>query len=463
MPKQIPHLPFLLYVCIASALGGFVWGFDAIVISGTISQVKEQFSIASQIEGLFVSSGLIGAVIGAAAAGYLSDRFGRARNLVLASVLMWLSAVASGFAWSIESLIVARWLGGIGVGIAGMVCPLYISELSPAHLRGRMVTVFQFAITIGILVALVSNAWLHGLAEKVGASDPEGFWKWFLVEDTWRSMFASELVPGTLFLVLSLGLPESPRWLVKSGHVDQAGVILGKVLKVGAEEELQAIEQAVQSEKSGKARYVDVFATKYRKSLIVAVMLAVFAQFSGINVVFYYGPSILEKAGFELGGALGGFATIGFCNMLFTIVAIAVVDRLGRRPLMIVGTVGAIVCLCGIGLYLESESFGLLIALICGFVAFFAFSLGPIKFIFASEIFPTSIRAHAVSVVVLSVWLADALLGQFFPLLRDSFGANVTFFIFAVILVPQIWMVWKHMPETAGRSLEEIEAWWKGR
>ena len=457
---QKAHLPFLMYISITSALGGFLWGFDAIVISGTIDAVKSQFELTSLLEGLFVSSGLVGAVIGSALAGWLSDRFGRSRNLILAAALLLISAFGSGFASSIQFLIIARWIGGLGVGISAMVCPLYISEISPAHLRGRLVTVFQFAITIGIVVALFNNVALHRFAKYMTQQVQEAsFAKWFIVDQTWRAMFATELIPGIIFLGLVLTLPRSPRWLIKSGRFEPAQKVLNRIFIEGGEQEFRQIRQTIAEEDSSSRRFIDVFDPRYRKALFVAVALAVFAQFSGINVVFYYGTSLLEDAGFKSDSALSGTAVIGFFNMIFTVIAMWLVDKLGRRKLMQVGTIGAIGCLAGIGAMFSGAS-GTLIVLMCGFVACFAFSLGPVKFIFASEIFPTNIRSHAMSIVVLSMWLADTLVGQFFPMLRDSVGPSATFFIFAGILVPQIFMVWKLMPETAGKSLEEIESWY---
>ncbi len=455
-----PNILYLSFICLSSALGGFLWGFDAIVISGTISSVKTQFALSSGMEGLFVSSGLIGAVIGSALAGWLSDRFGRSRNLVLAAALMFISALGSGLAPTIEWLILARWIGGLGVGISAMVCPLYISEISPSHLRGSLVTAFQFAITIGILVALLSNAALFGWAQKMGEHLQPGFWKRFFVDETWRAMFAAEMIPGLFYFSMVFVVPESPRWLMKIGRSDQAKGILLRIFREGAEQEAQEIQDTIAQEKATRGRYADLLDVRYRKYLIVAILLAVFAQFSGINVVFYYGPSILEEAGFEIGGALSGFATIGFFSMIFTMVSVWLVDKLGRRTLMQIGTIGAIMCLVGIGLSMSGNPGALLIALICGFVACYAFSLGPIKFIFASEIFPTNIRSHAMSAVILALWLADTIVGQIFPMLRDHVGASGTFFIFAAILLPQIAMVWKWMPETAGRSLEDIERWY---
>ena len=454
-----PHLPFLVFICIASALGGLLWGFDAIVISGTISSVKLQFALSPAMEGFFVSSGLLGAVFGSGLSGWLSDKFGRSRNLLLAAVLMLLSAIGSAWATNIELLVFARWLGGLGVGISAMVCPLYISEISPTHLRGRLVTMFQFAITLGIMIALFNNYFLHQWAASVADTAAEGsFMQWFVADETWRAMFASELVPGLFFLVLAALLPESPRWLVKVGRHEQAGKVLNRIFRNGAKQELETIKQTVAKESATQTNFLDVFSQKYRKPLIIAMLLAAFAQFSGINVVFYYGTSMLEDAGLKADGALSGMAVIGFCNMIFTTIAMAFVDKVGRRKLLQFGTIGAIGCLAGIGASFNSGANTMLIVLMCAFVAFFAFSLGPIKFIFASEIFPTNIRSHAMAIVILTMWATDTIVGQFTPSLREAVGPAVTFFIFAAILVPQIFMVWKWMPETAGRSLEEIEA-----
>jgi SP family arabinose:H+ symporter-like MFS transporter len=453
-----PHLPFLMFICVASALGGLLWGFDAIVISGTINPVKLKFALSPGWEGFFVSSGLLGAVIGSALSGWLSDRFGRSRNLLLAAVLLWLSALGSALANSIGFLAFARWVGGLGVGISAMVCPLYISEISPTHLRGRLVTTFQFAITLGIMIALFNNFGLHQWAASLSESAAEGsFIKWFVVDETWRAMFASELVPGMVFLVMAAMLPESPRWLVKNGRHEKAGQVLSRIFRNGAKEELEVITATVAAEGADRKRFSDVFQQRYRKPLIIAMLLAAFAQFSGINVVFYYGTSMLESAGLKADSALSGMAVIGFCNMIFTTIAMAFVDRLGRRMLLQAGTVGAIACLVGIGSSFSTGANTALIVLMCTFVAFFAFSLGPIKFIFASEIFPTNIRSHAMSIAILTMWLTDTLVGQFTPALRDGVGPAGAFFIFAAILVPQIFLVWKVMPETAGRSLEEIE------
>lgn len=220
------------------------------------------------------------------------------------------------------------------------------------------------------------------------------------------------------------------------------------------------IRETITKEKASEKRFVDVLQKRYRKPLIIAMLLATFSQFSGINVVFYYGTSMLETAGLKSDSALSGMAVIGLFNMIFTVIAMGFVDKLGRRRLLQIGTIGAIACLAGIGASFGTGENAMLIAIMCTFVAFFAFSLGPIKFIFASEIFPTNIRSHAMSIAILTMWATDTLVGQFTPALREGIGPSGTFFVFAAILVPQIFLVWKVMPETAGRSLEEIETWY---
>ncbi len=460
--EQVIHkadILFLSYISLASALGGFLWGFDAIVISGTITPVKKLFSLSPGWEGFFVSSGLIGSVMGSALAGHLSDRLGRSRNLALAALLMLISALGCAWSNSIELLTFFRWLGGLGIGISAMVCPLYISELSPAHLRGRLIALFQFSVTIGIVAALFSNICVNKWADSMaGSSQPGDFLKWFLIDNTWRTMFAVEMIPGVFFLLMALTLPESPRWLIRNNKKERALKVLKSIFPHDAQTVYADICQTIAKESQVKSKISDLLNHRYRKPLFVAIMLAVFAQFSGINVVFYYGPTLLEQAGFNLGGALSGVAMIGICNVIFTLIAIWLVDKIGRKMLLQIGTVGAIGCLVGIGSMIDKGNPDtMLITLICGFVAFFAFSLGPIKFIFAAEIFPTNIRSRAISAVIFAMWLADTLVGQFFPILRDGVGASATFYIFAGILIPQIYMVWRMMPETAGRSLEEIE------
>jgi len=452
---------YLTFLSVVSALGGLLFGFDTAVISGTITTLKAQFALSSIMEGWLVSSALFGCAIGAALAGALSDRWGRKPVLLLSGLLFAVCSVGCALAWNIDVLISFRLIGGLGVGLTSMVSPLYISEISPPRLRGRMVTLFQFAITIGICLALVSNTWLQRLSSAYAGSGGRGLFHWTVVEQVWRSMFSMELLPSVLLIVLCLVIPETPRWLAKVGRVDLAMAVLTKVSGRSVAEKEMAEIQGTIAEESGSV--MQLFRPGLRKALFVALFLAIVSELSGITVVLYYGPGILEKAGFSLGEALGGFVSIGLVNVLFTIVAIWLMDIVGRRPLLFVGNAGAFLALATVGyLFQTNHTEGLLlVGMMCLFVACFAFSMGPIKWVVMSEIFPTKIRGRAMAITTLAVWMTDGVYSKLFPIVRESLGVPGSFFIFAGVLIPQFFFIWKVMPETKGRTLEEIERSWQ--
>lgn len=450
---------YLTFLCVVSALGGLLFGFDTVVISGTLTALRTQFALGPAMEGWLVSSALLGCAIGAVAAGSLADRMGRKPVLLLSGALFVACSVGCMLAGNFDVLIWARLIGGLGVGLASMVSPLYISEISPAHLRGRMVTLFQFAITVGICLALFSNAGLQHLS-LLGGGTPGSFYQRIVVEHVWRAMFGMELIPSVLFTVLCLFVPEAPRWLVKAGRSQEAGRILARIggSRV-AEKELREIETTIRTSTGSLAQ---ILRPGLRKALFISLFLAIVSELSGVTVVFYYGPDILERSGVSLGQALGGFAVIGLTNVLFTIVAIWLMDIAGRRLLLFVGTAGAAASLAAVGVLFHSghSQGALIVAMLCSFIACFAFSMGPIKWVVMSEIFPTRIRGRAVAIATLAVWVTDGVYNQFFPLLRSRLGISGTFFMFAAFLVPQLLFVWKVMPETKGRTLEEIERSW---
>jgi sugar porter (SP) family MFS transporter len=462
-PPRIPtegSIFYLTFLSIVAALGGLLFGFDTVVISGTLPPLKVQFALSAAMEGWLVSSALLGCALGAAAAGTLSDRFGRKLLLLASGWLFVLCSVGCAVAWNIDVLIGSRLIGGVGVGVASMVCPLYISEISPPRLRGRLVTLFQFAITIGICLALFSNAWLQGLSVRHAATQGSGLFQWMVVEQVWRGMFGMELFPSLLFTALCFLIPETPRWLTKAERAGEAMQILVKVSgRAVAEREMAEIQETLAEESGSLAQ---LFAPGLRKALFVALFLAIVSELSGITVILYYGPGILEKGGFSLGAAVGGFVSIGLVNVLFTVIAIWLMDTVGRRPLLFSGTVGAFVSLATIGfLFRTGRTEGpLVVGMLCLFVACFAFSMGPIKWVVMSEIFPTSIRGRAMAIATLAVWCTDGIYNQLFPIVRDSLGVPGSFFIFAAVLAPQLFFVWKVMPETKGRTLEEIERSW---
>lgn len=454
---------YLTFVCVVAALGGLLFGFDTVVIGGTVTAVKKQFLLDQWLEGLFVASALIGCMAGSLFAGPLSDAAGRKKVLILSSVLFLATGLGCTFAWDKWSLLTFRFIGGMGIGVASMVCPLYISEISPAKVRGRMVTLFQFAITIGICICLFSNAAMEWLSRHGTPGAGAGLYQWIVVDQVWRSMFLMAVLPAIFFAALTLFIPESPRWLAKAGLEDHARDILTRISGVAAaEQSLVEIRQAI-AEETG--RLADLFRSGVRKALFVAVFLSLVSELSGVTVVLYYGPDILNNAGVRLSDALGGFVIIGVVNMMFTIIALWLMDHAGRRPLLFWGTLGCSAVLAAIGLLFATQRTqgGLLVALICLFFAFFAFSLGPIKWVMMSEIFPTKIRGRAIAIATTAVWLADSFLNYFFPWARENWGPAVCFFLFAAVLVPQLFFVWLAMPETKSRTLEEIERSWMKR
>jgi sugar porter (SP) family MFS transporter len=454
------NVTYLTFVCVVSALGGLLFGFDTAVISGTLTSLKAQFALGAAMEGWLVSCALLGCAIGAIVAGSLADRFGRKFVLLLSGLLFVLCSIGCMAAWSLNVLIWSRLIGGLGVGLASMVSPLYISEISPPHLRGRMVTLFQFAITIGICLALFSNAGLQRLASAGASGDSAGFYQHAFGDQVWRAMFGMELIPAILFTALCFLIPEAPRWLVKVNRSAEAMSVLARVGGAAlAQRELEEIEAAIATASGSMAQ---LFKRGLRKALFVSLFLAIASELSGITVVFYYGPDILEKSGLSLGKALGGFTSIGLVNVIFTIVAIWLMDIAGRRLLLFVGTVGAILSLTVVGILFRTghtQGF-MIVVMLCSFVACFAFSMGPIKWVIMSEIFPTRIRGRAMAIATLAVWVTDIVYNQFFPMLRNRLGVSGSFFMFSAVLIPQLFFIWKIMPETKGRTLEEIESAW---
>ena len=453
-------IAFLLSVSSVAALGGFLFGYDTAVISGTIPLVKVKFGLSAVWEGWFVSSALVGCIAGVSVAGVLSDKFGRKKTLLLSALLFCISAIGCAGAPTYTILILYRFLGGIGVGVASMVSPLYISEISPPHIRGRMVTLYQFAITIGILSAYFINALLLGLSSNPVTTGGAGMMNRIIYEEVWRGMFGSETLPAMIFFLLLLFIPESPRWLTIRGKESVAEQILGKIAGGAvAKREISEIKETITMEKEPLKQFLH---PGLRLALILGVSIAVLSQLSGINAIIYYGPRILNDAGFKLGDALGGQVVIGIVNVLFTLIAIWKIDKLGRRKLLIFGATGAMLSHLVIGfLFFNSLTGGyLLLIFILFFIACFAFSYGPVTWVILSEIYPTRIRGRAMAIATLSLWAANAVLGQLVPWLLENIKPFGTFWMFAFFCLPIILIAWKVLPETKGKSLEEIEKYW---
>ena len=440
-------------------MGGLLFGFDMAVISGVLPFVKEQFSLSAAAEGWFVSSALVGCIIGVAFSGELSDRWGRRALLLIAAVLFLLSAVGTAGAPSFTGLIVARMLGGIGVGVASNVAPLYISEIAPAAVRGRLITFYQLAVTVGILAAYLTNA---GLLTVSLTKEPTGLGSlmdYLVIIEVWRGMLGLGVVPSVLFLVGLLFVPESPRWLIQKNKLNQGIRVLAKISNAAAaQQDAQEIRRTLHQETGS---YQELFSPRMRRPLLIGLLLPLFSQFSGINAVIYYGPRILNDAGIDLSNALMGQIIFGLANLVFTLIAVWKVDQLGRRPLYLIGSVGATISLfcTGFSFYSGGSNSFLLLSIIV-FLACFAFSIGPLKFVIAAEIFPNKIRGRAMALSIMVMWIADTIVGQITPLLLASFGAAVTFWFFSLFCFVAFWVVLKLVPETKGKSLEEIQGLW---
>ena len=457
--QKTPGLRFLSLIIIVASFGGLLFGFDMAVISGVIPFVEKQFNLTAAEVGFFVSSALAGCVAGVALAGPLSDKIGRKIPLVMAAILFLLSAIGCSLLNNFTWLIMARITGGVGVGIASIVVPLYISEIAPAKIRGRLVTCFQLEITVGILVAYLTNAFLLNYANSHQGIQTGQLHDLIFVNEVWRGMFSIEILPALIFLTGLIFIPESPRWLIMKGMPNEAKLILNKI-NYGNE----GIDLTQSSPiKSEKGSYKDLFSKRFRRALIIGILLPLFSQFSGINAIIYYGPSILTSAGVDVSDSFLSQVILGAANLVFTFVAIWKVDELGRRPLYIVGTIGAAISLFITGLlfYMGYTSSILLLLCVLLFLACFAFSIGPLKFVVASEIFPASIRGRGMAVSVMVMWVADTIMGQLTPMLLREFGTASTFFIFSVFCLVAFITVYKLLPETKGKSLEEIESSWK--
>lgn len=457
--KTNKNLVFIWWITITASLGGLLFGYDTAVISGTLSMVRTQFALNAAMEGWYVSSALVGCVVGVSFAGFISDKYGRKKVLLLAAILFTVSALGCTLIDSFSTLVMYRFLGGMGVGIASMLSPMYISEISPAAIRGRLVALYQLAIAVGILGSYFVNAWLLNQSDGEELFISNNLTLIFKTE-VWRAMLGMESIPAFTFFILLLAVPESPRWLVIHGKSEKAKAILLKASnEEEAENEIKDIEEALETEKKSKNL---ILAPGIKLALFLGVSLAVLQQFTGIDAIIYYGPRIMETAGFALNDALGSQVIIGTINMIFTILAILLIDKFGRKPLLLSGTLGMFISVIAIGFlfYFNRAEGILLLSLLLVFIASFAFSLGPVVWVILSEIYPTKIRGRAMSIATMAVWIATATLGQFLPLSLDNLGPAVTFWIFALFCIPTMWIGWKIMPETKGKTLEEIEKYW---
>jgi len=447
-------LLYLSLITLVAALGGLLFGYDTAVISGAIGFLETRYQLDPAAKGWAASSALVGCVLGVLVAGLLSDWLGRKKVLILAAVLFLISALGTALPRNLLEFIIYRIVGGIGVGAASMTSPMYIAEISPARIRGRMVSINQFAIVTGMLVVYFVNYFIAG----------QGTEEWN-VQYGWRWMFGSEALPAFLLLVFLFFVPESPRWLTRQKRAGEALKILARVGgSQHAQMELAAIEEALAQE-SGSLK--QLFHPGMRIILVIGVVLAVLQQVTGINVFLYYAPEIFKKLGSGTNAALLETVIVGSVNLLFTIIAIWSVDKLGRKPLMLIGSAGMGISLLAMGLSAYYQAVGLWVLIfMLGYIASFALSVGPVTWVILSEIFPTKIRGRAMAIATLCLWVANYFVSQTFPMMQENkwlverFHNAFPFWIYGLLCVVLFLFVGFCVPETKGKTLEEIEKRW---
>ena len=428
----------LLRAAIVAGLAGLLFGFDTAVISGTTRDLADQFRLSRDLLGTTVSIALLGTILGAALAAIPGERLGRRESLRGLAVLYLVSAIGCAFAWDWYSLLAARFVAGLGIGGSSVLGPMYIAEIAPAKWRGRLVGLFQFNVVFGILLAYLSN-YLIGRADFGPAE--------------WRWMFGVAVFPAALFLATLFGIPRSPRWLVKKNRVEEAREVFRLTGEENAEAEIQEIVNSLHAELKNEP----LFSRKYRFPIFLAVSIAMFNQLTGINAILYYLNDIFMRAGFDkVSGSLQA-VLIGATNLVFTIIAMSVIDKLGRKTLLLIGSVGTAVCLAGVAaIFFTARHEGWLVWMLVGYIAFFGFSQGAVIWVYISEVFPNQVRAKGQSLGTFTHWFMNAAISWIFPVVAAASG-GYPFVFFAAMMVVQFFVVLYFYPETKGVSLEEMQ------
>jgi len=449
---------YIWLICSVAAMGGLLFGWDWVVIGGAKPFFQRYFELTSEAQiGWANSCALIGCLFGALMAGALSDRFGRKRLLILSAFLFAVTSVGNGLAHNFTVFIAWRMLGGVGIGLASSLSPMYIAEVAPAQMRGKLVAINQLTIVIGILLAQVINWWLVRDLPQ-GATDEFIRTSWF-GQQGWRWMFGLTAVPSVLFLLGMLLVPESPRWLAKTGLADAARNVL---TRIGGESYATAavadINSTLAKEEIHHVRFADLLEPRMRRVLLLGVVLAVFQQWCGINTIFNYAEEIFHAAGYDISTVLKNIAWTGSVNMLFTFVALGTVDRVGRRPLMLLGAAGLALIYTAMGFCYANHVQGFpVLLLVLAAIGCYAMSLAPVTWVVISEIFPNRIRGAAMSVAVTALWIACFILTYTFPILNAKLGPSGTFWLYAGICVAGFIYIFVKLPETKNKSLEQIE------
>ena len=454
-------------MAVVAAIGGILFGYDTAVISGTTEIVKSQFALSDIKEGWYVGCALIGSIAGVLVAGSLSDYLGRKLTMLISAALFSISAIGCAVCGSFDSLVAFRIIGGIGIGIVSIVSPIYISEVSPARIRGTLVSLYQLAVTVGFLMAYLVN-WLidSNIDPSLALNTADlTLWQKIMHTEAWRGMLGSETIPALLFFFIIFFIPESPKWLIVNGKLDKASAVLSKIYASEAEvkEEIEVTNASLKGETKGK--WSDLLKPGILLAVIVGSAIAILGQFMGVNAVLYYGPKIFSEAGFD--NPMFSTVLVGVVNCVTTVLAVFIIDRVGRKQLIYWGVSGMIICLLAIGIYFAwgsalSLGNGFMLTFFLAYVFCCAISISAIVFVLLSEMYPNSVRGRAMSIAGFALWIGTYLIGQLTPVLLGWSQAG-TFFIFAAMCVPYMLIMWKIVPETTGKTLEEIEAYWNNR
>ena len=457
---------YVFFLSVIAALGGFLFGYDTAVISGTTEDVKAFYELTDFQQGWYVGCAILGCIIGVMMAGKLSDAFGRKPMLMTAAILFTISNIGCAIYSTFDQLVIYRIIGGIGIGVASIIAPLYISEISIPKYRGRMVSCYQLAITVGILGSYLSNSAILKWSQSVQFES--GFMKLIINDQAWRGMLGMETVPALLFLLLLFLIPESPRWQIVKQKDNKALQTLKKIYSLEkAREEIAEVQNVISSEIKSDWRLL--FKPGFRIALIVGVCLAMLGQFMGVNAVFYYGPKFFLEAGLEKTASLDFQVWVGLVNVLSTILALLVIDKIGRKKLIYIGVSGMVVLLFCIGMFFYNISAGqnlsiwILFGLILAYVFSSAISISAVIFVLLSEMYPVRVRGTAMSIAGFSLWVGTFLVGQLTPWLTTNLSASGVFWLFCFMCIPYLLITYFLVPETTGKSLEEIEREWVKR
>ena len=464
MMKSTINFGYLIFLSVVAALGGFLFGYDTAVISGTIAQVTQLFQLDTLQQGWYVGCALVGSIVGVLFAGILSDKLGRKLTMVISAVLFSTSALGCALCADFTQLVIYRIIGGVGIGVVSIVSPLYISEVSVAQYRGRLVSLYQLAVTVGFLGAYLVNYQLLAWAESGTQLSVDWLNKVFITE-VWRGMLGMETLPAILFFIIIFFIPESPRWLIVRGKDLKAANILEKIYNSITEAKSQLNETKSVLTSETKSEWSLLMKPGIFKAVIIGVCIAILGQFMGVNAVLYYGPSIFENAGLSGGDSLFYQVLVGLVNTLTTVLALVIIDKVGRKKLVYYGVSGMVVSLILIGLYfLFGDSLGVSSLFLLIFFLFYVFccavSICAVVFVLLSEMYPTKVRGLAMSIAGFALWIGTYLIGQLTPWMLQNLTPAGTFFLFALMCVPYMLIVWKLVPETTGKSLEEIERYW---